>query len=114
MIENVELTYFVPIAKLVSSLKKAGLVHKNLSLDYSFYTVLVELPNSRLIYQPMRFIPVMIVIRGENFKEGVSEMGELLRSLKLPLYDDRESLVCPVNHLGMNPLGLPLNWHHNS
>ncbi len=110
----IELTYAVPASRTVAVLKKSGLTPNELSLDYLFETLLVDLKYAKISYHPLKLFPVTIAIKEKDFTENAIKIGNLLREIGLPLYDDTISLIYPVNHLGLNPLGLPLNWHHSS
>ena len=108
-----KLEYHMPTGKVLTILKKANLVPHDITLNYisSIPNVLVKLINSQLIYEAGGNQPggIRILINSEKFDEGVKEMGTFLRNLKLPLYHDEESLVEPTNHMGWNPLGMPLS-----
>jgi hypothetical protein len=108
-----KLEYHMPTGKVLTILKKANLVPHDVTLNYisSIPNVLVKLINSQLIYEAGGNQPggIRILINPEKFDEGVKEMGTFLRNLKLPLYHDEESLVEPTNHMGWNPLGMPLS-----
>ena len=110
--------YFMPTGKVIEKLKKAGLVPKKISLNYvsSIPQKILSLTNSSIIFEPSGYHPggIRIKINPEKFEDGADEMGKLLRQVGLPLYYDRESLVCPVNHLGMNVLGKPLIQNPNT